>query len=128
MNAFPFNLGFLKRPCVSELISYSSPDHAVSLGCEITDFYPPNISVTWLKLREGEEDDREEEIIKGGETWGPLQTNPRIFRSTALLKMGTARKDKDRIRGVVCRVEHCSLPEPIEKHWRDADIGMTFIQ
>lgn len=128
MNAFAFNLGFLKRPCVSELISYSSPDHAVSLGCEITDFYPPNISVTWLKLREGEEDDREEEIIKGGEIWGPLQTNPRMFRSTALLKMATARKDKDRVRGIVCRVEHCSLPEPIEKHWRDADIGMTFIQ
>lgn len=121
--------GFLKRPCVSEIISStSSLDQTVSLGCEITDFFPPNISVTWLKLREGERDDREEEVIEGGEMWGPIQTQARLYRATATLKRRATNQEKERGGGVgggiVCRVEHSSLPEPIEKHWKCLDIGM----
>lgn len=115
----------MKRPCVSEIVgSTSSPEP--TLGCEITDFYPPNVSVTWLKLREGEQDDREEEVIEGGEMWGPIQTQPRLYRATATLKRTATNQDKKkRGGGIICRVEHCSLQEPIEKLWSNVDIGMN---
>ncbi|XP_053197049.1 uncharacterized protein si:ch211-180a12.2 [Scomber japonicus] len=116
--------GFIKRPCVSEIVgSTFSPEQALTLGCEITDFYPPNISVTWLKLREGEQDDREEEVIEGGEMWGPIQTQPKLFRASAILKRNvTNQEKKERGGGIVCRVEHCSLQEPIERQWRNGGI------
>ncbi|XP_042363890.1 uncharacterized protein si:ch211-180a12.2 isoform X2 [Plectropomus leopardus] len=116
--------GFIKRPCVSEIVSStSSPDQTLMLGCEITDFYPPNVSVTWLRLREGEQDDREEEVIEGGEMWGPVQTQPRLYRATATLRRKAANQEKkERGGGIICRVEHCSLHEPIEKHWKNVDI------
>ncbi|XP_058477676.1 uncharacterized protein si:ch211-180a12.2 [Solea solea] len=116
--------GFLKRPRVSEILrSASSPEQTLTLGCEITDFYPPDISVTWLRLREGEQDDREEEVMDGGQLWGPLQTQPRIYRATSVLKTRAAHQErKDRRGGIMCRVEHCSLHEPIERHWRSVDI------
>ncbi|CAN9509072.1 unnamed protein product [Ophioblennius macclurei] len=114
--------GFIKRPCVSEIVSSTHyPNQTSTLGCEITDFYPPDISVTWLKLREGEEDDREEEVIEGGEIWGPIQVLPRVFKATATLKRKPTNQEKrERRGGIICRVEHCSLPEPIEKYWRNA--------
>ncbi|KAE8284268.1 hypothetical protein D5F01_LYC17599 [Larimichthys crocea] len=116
--------GFMKIPSVSEIVSStSSPDQTLTLGCEITDFHPPNISVTWLKLREGEQDDREEEVIEGGEMWGPIRTEPRLYRATATLKRRTTNQEKkERGGGIICRVEHCSLLEPIERHWRNVDI------
>ncbi|XP_076007856.1 uncharacterized protein LOC143001896 [Genypterus blacodes] len=116
--------GFIRRPNVSDIVSSSSSsDQSVTLGCEITDFYPPNISVTWLKLRDRERDDREEEVIEGGEVWGPIQTHPTLYRATATLKRkGTGEERKERRGGIVCRVEHSSLLEPIEKHWNNADV------
>lgn len=112
---------------MSEIVGFSSaPGQTLSLGCEMTDFYPPNITVTWLKLREGERDDREEEVMAGGEMWGPVQTHPRLYRATATLKRkATSQDKKERGGGVMCRVEHCSLQEPIEKQWRSVDIGMN---
>lgn len=119
-----FQIGFIKSPRVSEIMSSTSPpDQTLSLGCEITDFYPPNISVTWLKLREGEQDDREEEVIEGGELWGPIQTQPRLYRATASLRRRATNQEKKERGGFICRVEHSSLLEPIEKHWRNVDIG-----
>lgn len=117
----------MKIPSVSEIVSStSSSDQTLTLGCEITDFHPPNISVTWLKLREGEQDDREEEVIEGGEMWGPIRTEPRLYRATATLKRRTTNQEKkERGGGIICRVEHCSLLEPIERHWRNVDIGMN---
>lgn len=115
--------GFIRRPCVSEIISSTSSDQTLMLGCEITDFYPPNISVKWLKMREGEQDDSEEEVIKGGDLWGPLESEPRLFRATATLRRKAANQEKkERSGGIICRVEHCSLQEPIEKHWSNVDI------
>ncbi|XP_037610758.1 uncharacterized protein si:ch211-180a12.2 isoform X1 [Sebastes umbrosus] len=117
--------GFMERPRVSEIVSStSSPEQTLILGCEITDFYPPNVSVTWLKLREGERDDREEEVIEGGEMWGPVQTHSRLYRATATLKRRVTNQEKKERGGggIICRVEHCSLQEPIEKHWRNVDI------
>lgn len=112
---------------MSEIVSTSySSDQASTLGCEITDFFPPNISVTWLKLRAGEEDDREDEVLEGGEVWGPFQTHSRVYRATATLKRKALKEDKkDRRGGIICRVEHCSLHEPIERVWKNADIGMN---
>lgn len=104
--------------------STSSANHSWTLGCEITNFYPPKISVTWLKLRDGEQDDREEEAFEGGEMWGPIETHPRRYRTTATLTRRTTNQEKrERGGGVVCRVDHCSLLRPIEKHWRHADVG-----
>ncbi|XP_070846570.1 uncharacterized protein [Chaetodon trifascialis] len=116
--------GFIKGPCVSEIVSStSSPDQTLTLGCEIRDFYPSNISVTWLKLRDGERDDREEEVIQGGEMWGPIQIQPRLYRATATLKRrATNQEIKERGGGIICRVEHCSLLDPIERRWRNVDI------
>lgn len=109
---------------MSEVISAANAsDQSANLGCEIRDFYPPNISVAWLKLRDGEEDDREEEVIEGGELWGPIQTHPRLFKATAILKR-THQGEKDRGGGIICRVKHCSLHEPIERQWRQCDLSM----
>uniref|UniRef100_A0A3B4Z0C3 Si:ch211-180a12.2 n=1 Tax=Stegastes partitus TaxID=144197 RepID=A0A3B4Z0C3_9TELE len=121
--------GFIKRPSVSDIVSSTcSSDQISTLGCEIMDFYPPNISVTWLKLREGEQDDREEEVIEGGEMWGPIQTQTRLYRATATLKRrATNQEKKDRRGGIICRVEHCSLQEPIVRHWRNGDIAAPSI-
>lgn len=110
---------------MSEIIcSTSSPDKSLTLGCEITDFYPPNASVTWLKLREGEQDDGEEEPIEGGEMWGPIQTHSRLYRAAATLKRVPTNQEK-RGAGVICRVEHCSLLEPVVRRWRNAEMGMN---
>lgn len=111
---------------MSEIISSASSDRVLTLGCEMTDFYPPNISVTWLKFRGGEQDDGEEEVIEGGELWGPIQTHSRLYRATASLKRkATNQQKKERGGGIICRVEHCSLEEPIERHWKNVDIGMN---
>ncbi|MED6266482.1 hypothetical protein CHARACLAT_002561 [Characodon lateralis] len=115
--------GFIKRPHVSNIVSFThASDPTFTLGCEITDFYPPNISVNWLKLGDGEKDDREEELIEGGEIWGPIQTHSRLFRATATLERKPIRREKkDSGGGFTCRVQHCSLKEPIERHWRNGD-------
>lgn len=112
---------------MSEIVSSTStPDQTLTLGCEMIDFYPSNVSVTWLRLREGEQDDREEEVIEGGEMWGPIQTHSRLYRATATLKRtSTNQEKKERGGGFICRVEHPSLPEPIERLWRNTEIGMN---
>lgn len=112
---------------MSEIVSFNSfSDQTLTLGCEITDFYPASISVTWLKLGEGEQDDREEQAIEGGELWGPIQTHPRMYRGTASLKRRAPNlQRKKRGGGIICRVEHCSLEKPIERHWTNVDVGMN---
>ena len=115
----------MKKPCVSEIESCTySLDQPLTLGCDIKGFYPPNISVTWLKLRAGEQDDQEDDIIEGGDVWGPIQTSPMLYRATATLKSGLTKEDKGvRGGGIMCRVEHCSLEKPIERCWRSDDVG-----
>ncbi|KAL6474966.1 hypothetical protein MHYP_G00160060 [Metynnis hypsauchen] len=114
--------GFIKKPTVSEISCSPSPPQQglLSLACDITGFYPPDVSVKWLKrgTSEGLEKDIEEaaekeEGVKGvSEVWGPIQTQPRTFRATAVLK------EVEEGGEIVCRVEHCSLQEPIERVWR----------
>lgn len=113
---------------MSEIISFtSSPAQTLNLGCEITDFYPANVRVIWLKLRGGDQDDgeeEEEEVIDGGEIWGPVQTHPRLYRATATLKRrATNLGKKERGGGIICRVEHCSLLEPIQRRWKNVELG-----
>nr|XP_029485625.1 uncharacterized protein LOC115106735 isoform X3 [Oncorhynchus nerka] len=120
--------GFIKRPNVSEIISSASfPGQHLTLGCDMTGFYPPGISVTWLHLREGEVDDREEEVIEGGEVWGPLLSGPSTYRANATLRKRRTNEEKESAGGVVCRVEHCSLEEPIERRWRNILIAAPSI-
>ncbi|XP_056152658.1 uncharacterized protein si:ch211-180a12.2 [Lampris incognitus] len=121
--------GFIRPPCVSEIASSnSSTNHPLTLGCDITGFYPPDILVTWLRLREGEQDDGEDEVIEGGELWGPMQTHAKKYRATATLQReGVKEERKQRGGGVVCRVEHCSLSEPVERRWRDVHIAAPSI-
>ncbi|CAL8301896.1 unnamed protein product [Lota lota] len=115
--------GFIRTPCVAEIVSSAStPGRPPTLGCDITGFYPPELTVTWLRLREGEQDDREEEVVEGGEVWGPIQTQARLYRATAILHP-TRRREETAGGGVVCRVEHCSLDRPIERLWRNAQLS-----
>ncbi len=85
----------------------------MSLACDVTGFYPPDISVRWLRVKENES---EEDITDGAELWGPLQTLPRTFRAKALLK---DLREMAREAEIVCRVMHCSLLKPIHRVWRN---------
>ncbi|XP_073684834.1 uncharacterized protein [Garra rufa] len=116
--------GFIKKPTVSEIISSvsSAAEGAVTLACDITDFYPPEISVRWLHVKENEneeQEDSERDIRDGAELWGPLQTLPRTFRAKALLRElhETTRREE-----IVCRVTHCSLLKPIDRVWTNTHI------
>ncbi|XP_058649408.1 uncharacterized protein si:ch211-180a12.2 isoform X2 [Onychostoma macrolepis] len=106
--------GFIKQPSVSEIVC--SEERPVSFACDVTGFYPPDISVRWLRVKANES---EEEITDGAELWGPLQTQPRTFRAKAFLKdlRETARGAE-----IVCRVMHCSLLKPIHRVWRSTRI------
>ncbi|KAL4617818.1 hypothetical protein GN956_G20438 [Arapaima gigas] len=107
--------GFTKKPCVSDISSLSCGQPTL-LGCEVTGFYPPDISVTWWRQRGG---DREREIAEEGEVWGPLLTDPRTYRATAILRTGRSDRGVEETDSwITCRVAHCSLKEPVEKHWR----------
>ncbi|XP_073671998.1 uncharacterized protein [Paramisgurnus dabryanus] len=114
--------GFIKKPTVSEITSSPSPcieGRPLTLACEITGFYPPEISVKWLHVKGNVAEEGEEskvEIKEGDELWGPLQTLPRTFRANAFLK-----EVDETIRGdeIICRILHCSLMKPIERVWRN---------
>ncbi|XP_072568792.1 uncharacterized protein [Paramormyrops kingsleyae] len=117
--------GFIKMPIVSEISSCpaytSSPEESVTLLCEITGFFPPEISVTWWE-------DGEQEIMEGKDSWGPLLTDGSTYRVTATLRIGQRETKVERSeRDIVCRVMHCSLQEPIEKHWRQRHIALPII-
>ncbi|XP_061823748.1 uncharacterized protein [Nerophis lumbriciformis] len=116
--------GFIKQPRVSDIISAASlsTDQTLTLGCEITDFYPPDVTVTWLKVRKGERDDSEDQVMEGGELWGPMEIQPRLYRTTATLRTTAHQEKKQRGDRIKCRVEHASLHEPIERFWKNVDI------
>ncbi|XP_048871781.1 uncharacterized protein si:ch211-180a12.2 [Brienomyrus brachyistius] len=118
--------GFIKMPIVSEISSScpaytSSPEESVTLQCEITGFFPPEISITWWE-------DGEQEIMEGKDSWGPLLTDGSTYRLTATLRIGQCETKVEKSeRDIVCRVMHCSLQEPIEKHWRQRHIALPVI-
>lgn len=99
-------------------------DRSLTLGCQISDFYPPDVTVTWLRVRGGgERDDSEDEVMEGGRLWGPVEIRPRLYRATATLTTADGREKRWRGGGIKCRVQHLSLQEPIERLWRNVDIG-----
>lgn len=117
--------GFIKRPHVSDIISYPavssySPEKPLIIGCKVTGFYPPDISVSWWRITE---EQNEEEIVECGDIWGPLLTHPSTYRATATLREETSDKRGRENTRIVCRVMHCSLQEPIEKQWQNSHSG-----
>ncbi|MCI4384027.1 hypothetical protein PGIGA_G00033530 [Pangasianodon gigas] len=116
--------GFIKKPTVSEISCArypSSPQQGLlTLACRITSFYPPDIAVKWLKrCNNGETEVKKEEGL--AEVWGPIQTQLRTFRAMAVLtEVENGLKDLDKDGKIVCRVEHCSLLEPIERVWTNS--------
>lgn len=119
--------GFIKKPTVSEISSARNPSSPhqdlLTLACSITGFYPPGIAVKWLKRC----NDQETEVKKEeglAEVWGPVQTQPRSFRATAVLaEAENGLEDVDKDAEIVCRVEHCSLLEPVERVWTKSRVG-----
>ncbi|XP_019739072.1 uncharacterized protein LOC109523974 [Hippocampus comes] len=112
--------GFIKQPRVSDISC--SADQLLTLGCQISDFYPPDVTVTWLRVRGGERDDSEDEVMEGGRLWGPVEIRPRLYRATATLTTADGPEKRRRGGGIKCRVQHLSLQEPIERLWRNVDI------
>ncbi|XP_061088494.1 uncharacterized protein si:ch211-180a12.2 [Conger conger] len=114
--------GFIKRPHVSDIISYPaasshSPKDPLIFGCEVTGFYPPDISVSWWRIIEEQD---EEEIEECGDIWGPLLTHPSTYRATATLRVESSEKREREKTRIACRVMHCSLQEPIERQWQNS--------
>lgn len=129
-NIVPFLLlvpGFIKKPTVSEIICTRDPtspqEGLLTLACSITSFYPPDIAVKWLKrCNNGEMEIKKEEGLV--EVCGPIQMQLRTFRAMAVLtEVGNGLKDVDKDGKIVCRVEHCSLLEPIEQVWTNSHFG-----
>lgn len=119
--------GFIKTPTVSEINFAHYPASLqqghLTLTCSITTFYPPDITVKWLKRCNNAEVEvkKEEGLV---EVWGPIQTQLRTFRATAVLKeVENGLKDVDKDGEIVCRVEHCSLLGPIERIWTNSYFG-----
>ncbi|KAG7325494.1 hypothetical protein KOW79_011810 [Hemibagrus wyckioides] len=113
--------GFIKKPIVSEISCTSSPQQGLlTLACRLSSFYPPEIAVKWLKQsNNGEMEIKKEEGLV--EVWGPIQTQLRTFRATAVLtEVENGLKDVDKDGKIVCRIEHCSLLEPIERVWTNS--------
>ncbi|XP_035259853.1 uncharacterized protein si:ch211-180a12.2 [Anguilla anguilla] len=111
--------GFIKRPHVSDIISCPaasthSPKNPLTLGCEVTGFYPPDISVSWWRITE----EQNEELVECGDIWGPLLTSSSTYRATATLREERSEKRGSEKTRIVCRVMHCSLQEPIERQWQ----------
>ncbi|TSK14505.1 Fructose-bisphosphate aldolase A [Bagarius yarrelli] len=113
--------GFIKMPVVSEISCALNPQQGgLTLACRITGFYPPDIAVKWIKQTISEEVEvkKEEGLV---EIWGPIHTHPRTFRATAVLtEVENRLRDVDKEGRIVCRVEHCSLLEPIERTWTNS--------
>lgn len=119
--------GFIKKPNVSEISCTSSPQQGLlTLACRLLGFYPPEIAVKWLKQsNNGEMEIKKEEGLV--EVWGPIQTQLRTFRATAVLtEVENGLKDVDKDGKIVCRIEHCSLLEPIERVWTNSQFGKAF--
>ncbi|MBN3307082.1 NR3L1 protein, partial [Amia calva] len=108
--------GLVKRPEVSDISC--SPGQPLTLGCQIAGFYPSDLAVSWLRKR-GEDEEELEGVVS---LWGPMQTDPHTYRASAQAVL-TEKGSEGGREEIVCRVEHSSLPEPIERQWTHVSTG-----
>uniref|UniRef100_A0A8C5PUP5 Ig-like domain-containing protein n=1 Tax=Leptobrachium leishanense TaxID=445787 RepID=A0A8C5PUP5_9ANUR len=104
-------------------------NQSYTLQCQISGFYPDNLTVTWLKHHKGEE-----ETIQ-------LQSNERYqisdlrhekqrdhtYRCTARL-VSTPSYESDDGAVFICRVEHPSLKPPIEKRTKPLNVKVPMVR
>ncbi|XP_069043942.1 uncharacterized protein [Lepisosteus oculatus] len=108
--------GLVKSPEVSEIsASEGTPGQPLTLGCQMSGFYPPEIKVHWLRVHR----DQEEALSEGLALWGPIETHPYIFRASAQASVpdrGTEGGNGGSL--IKCIIEHSSLERPLERQWR----------
>uniref|UniRef100_A0A8C5PWZ8 Ig-like domain-containing protein n=1 Tax=Leptobrachium leishanense TaxID=445787 RepID=A0A8C5PWZ8_9ANUR len=88
----------------------------VILQCKISKFHPDNVSVTWSKLEQGSQD--AVVIVPGVRQWIPgiqykKQWDNTYSCTARLILIPKSMSDDGAV--FICRVEHPSLEEPIEK-------------
>lgn len=60
------------------------------------------------------------------EVLGPIQMQLRTFRAMAVLtEVDNGLKDVDKDGEIVCRIEHCSLLQPVERAWTKSHFGKS---
>uniref|UniRef100_A0A4X2L7Q9 Ig-like domain-containing protein n=1 Tax=Vombatus ursinus TaxID=29139 RepID=A0A4X2L7Q9_VOMUR len=87
-----------------QVTRYTDPDGEVTLRCRAQDFYPADISLTWL--RDGEEQLQDTEFI---------ETRPAgdgTFQKWAAVGVTSGQEGK-----YTCRVQHEGLSEPLTLKW-----------
>uniref|UniRef100_A0A4X2KUH6 Ig-like domain-containing protein n=1 Tax=Vombatus ursinus TaxID=29139 RepID=A0A4X2KUH6_VOMUR len=99
-------------PPSARVTPHTAPDGEVTLRCRVQDFYPAEISLTWL--RDGEEQLQNMEFI---------ETRPAgdgTFQKWAALGITSGQEGK-----YTCRVQHEGPPEPLTVKWgKDHEEGL----
>ncbi|XP_027714107.1 class I histocompatibility antigen, Gogo-A*0201 alpha chain-like [Vombatus ursinus] len=103
-------------PCTPDptLTRHTAPHGEVTLRCRAQDFYPADISLTWL--RDGEERVQDVEFI---------ETRPAgdgTFQKWAGVDVTSGQEEK-----YTCRVQHEGLPKPLTLKWEPESSSTWFI-
>ncbi|XP_027732857.1 HLA class I histocompatibility antigen, A-2 alpha chain-like [Vombatus ursinus] len=101
-------------PPSARVTRHTAPHGEVSLRCRAQDFYPADISLTWL--RDGEEQLQDVEFI---------ETRPAgdgTFQKWAGVDVTSGQEGK-----YTCRVQHEGLPEPLILKWEPESSSPWFI-
>ncbi|XP_027730878.1 class I histocompatibility antigen, Gogo-OKO alpha chain-like isoform X1 [Vombatus ursinus] len=101
-------------PPSTRVTRHTGTDGEVTLRCRAQDFYPADISLTWL--RDGEEQLQDTEFI---------ETRPAgdgTFQKWAGVDVTSGQEGK-----YTCRVQHEGLPEPLSLKWESESSSPWFI-